>query len=62
MIATTTSLPTSRLTLWDAILHYDTKSWRVAINGNNLSDKTYVANARPPPTASMAKSALWSAA
>jgi len=31
------------LTLWDAILHYDTKSWRVAINGNNLSDKTYVA-------------------
>jgi len=31
------------LTLWDAIVHYDTKSWRVAINGNNLSDKTYVA-------------------
>jgi iron complex outermembrane receptor protein len=31
------------LTLWDAILHYDTKSWRFAVNGSNLSDKTYVA-------------------
>jgi iron complex outermembrane receptor protein len=31
------------LTIWDAILHYDTKSWRIAVNGSNLSDKTYVA-------------------
>jgi iron complex outermembrane receptor protein len=34
------------LTLWDAIVHYDTRTWRFAINGSNLSDKTYVAQCR----------------
>jgi len=30
-------------TLFDAILHYDTPSWRFVINGSNLFDKKYVA-------------------
>ena len=34
------------LTLWDAILHYDTRAWRLAVNASNLSDKTYVAQCR----------------
>jgi iron complex outermembrane receptor protein len=34
------------LTLWDAILHYDTRAWRVAVNASNLGDKTYVAQCR----------------
>jgi iron complex outermembrane receptor protein len=34
------------LTLWDAILHYDTRAWRLAVNASNLGDKTYVAQCR----------------
>ena len=30
-------------TLFDAIVHYDTPSWRVALNGSNIFDKRYVA-------------------
>jgi iron complex outermembrane receptor protein len=34
------------LTLWDAILHYDTRAWRLSVNASNLGDKTYVAQCR----------------
>jgi len=30
-------------TLFDAIIHYDTPTWRFAINGSNIFDKKYVA-------------------
>ena len=30
-------------TLFDAIVHYDTPSWRFAVNGSNIFDKRYVA-------------------
>jgi iron complex outermembrane receptor protein len=30
-------------TLFDAIIHYDLRSWRLALNANNLFDKVYVA-------------------
>lgn len=30
------------VTLFDAIIHYDTAGWRLAINANNLFDKEYV--------------------
>lgn len=30
-------------TLFDAIIHYDTPGWRVAVNASNLFDKRYVA-------------------
>ena len=29
--------------LFDAIIHYDTPGWRLAINGSNIFDKRYVA-------------------
>lgn len=32
----------SSLTLLDAIVHYDTASWRVALNASNLADKIFV--------------------
>lgn len=30
-------------TLFDAIIHYDTPGWRLAVNGSNIFDKRYVA-------------------
>lgn len=30
------------VTMYDAILHYDTKQWRVAVNANNFTDKIFV--------------------
>ncbi|MFO1467432.1 MAG: TonB-dependent siderophore receptor [Steroidobacteraceae bacterium] len=30
-------------TLFDAIVHYDTPGWRIALNGSNIFDKRYVA-------------------
>lgn len=30
------------ITLFDAILHYDTENWRFSINANNLTDKIFV--------------------
>jgi iron complex outermembrane receptor protein len=35
-------------TLFDAIVHYDTPGWRLAINGSNIFDKTYVARCSGP--------------
>ncbi len=35
-------------TLFDAILHYDLPGWRLAVNGSNLFDKTYVARCSGP--------------
>ena len=35
-------------TLFDAIVHYDTKDWRLAINGSNILDKRYVARCSGP--------------
>lgn len=29
------------VTLWDAMVHYDTPQWRLAVNGSNVFDKTY---------------------
>ena len=29
------------VTLWDAIIHYDTPDWRFAVNGSNIFDKKY---------------------
>lgn len=34
--------PSDSVTLWDAIIHYDTENWRFALNANNFTDKTYV--------------------
>jgi iron complex outermembrane receptor protein len=34
---------TPSYTLFDAILHYDTAQWHIALNANNLFDKEYVA-------------------
>lgn len=34
--------PSESITVWDAILHYDTRNWRVAVNANNFTDETYV--------------------
>lgn len=34
--------PSDSVTVWDAIVHYDTENWRLAINANNFTDKTYV--------------------
>ncbi|WP_332769485.1 TonB-dependent siderophore receptor [Phenylobacterium sp.] len=31
------------VTLWDAMIHYDTEDWRAAINASNLFDEKYVA-------------------
>jgi iron complex outermembrane receptor protein len=31
------------VTLYDAILHYDTRVWRLTVNASNLTDKTFVA-------------------
>jgi len=31
------------VTLWDAIIHYDTPEWRFAVNGSNIFDKKYAA-------------------
>lgn len=33
---------TGSVTLFDAIIHYDTEQWRLAVNANNLFDKEYV--------------------
>ncbi|MDE1148700.1 MAG: TonB-dependent receptor [Azospirillaceae bacterium] len=33
---------TEATTLFDAIVHYDTPDWRVAVNASNLFDRTYV--------------------
>jgi iron complex outermembrane recepter protein len=30
------------VTMYDAILHYDTRQWRVAVNANNFTDKIFV--------------------
>jgi iron complex outermembrane receptor protein len=30
------------VTVYDAILHYDTQSWRVAVNASNFTDEIYV--------------------
>lgn len=30
------------VTLWDAILHYDTENWRLSLNANNFTDETFV--------------------
>lgn len=35
-------------TLFDAIIHYDTPEWRLAINGSNVFDKVYVARCSGP--------------
>jgi iron complex outermembrane recepter protein len=35
-------------TLFDAMLHYDTPQWRVAINGSNIFDREYVARCSGP--------------
>lgn len=35
-------------TLFDAIIHYDTPGWRLAVNASNLFDKTYVARCSGP--------------
>lgn len=35
-------------TLFDAIVHYDTPGWRVALNASNLTDKLYVARCSGP--------------
>jgi iron complex outermembrane receptor protein len=35
-------------TLFDAILHYDTPEWRVAINGSNIFGREYVARCSGP--------------
>ncbi len=35
-------------TLFDAIVHYDMPSWRLAINGSNVFDKVYVARCSGP--------------
>ena len=35
-------------TLFDAIVHYDLPGWRLAINGSNIFDKTYVARCSGP--------------
>ncbi|WP_095011936.1 TonB-dependent siderophore receptor [Tsuneonella mangrovi] len=35
-------------TLFDAAVHYDTPSWRFAVNASNLFDKTYVARCSGP--------------
>lgn len=34
---------TGKATLFDAIIHYDTPRFRIAVNGSNLFDKNYVA-------------------
>jgi iron complex outermembrane receptor protein len=41
--ATIQSLYGESSTLFDAIVHYDTPSWRFAVNGSNIFDKLYVA-------------------
>ena len=35
-------------TLFDAMLHYDTPEWRVAINGSNIFGREYVARCSGP--------------
>lgn len=40
--ANTSYLKTPGVTLWDAIIHYDVQKWRLALNGNNLFNKTYL--------------------
>jgi iron complex outermembrane recepter protein len=30
------------VTVYDAILHYDTRSWRIAVNGSNFTDEIFV--------------------
>ena len=30
------------VTMYDAILHYDTKNWRIAVNASNFTDKIFV--------------------
>jgi iron complex outermembrane receptor protein len=35
-------------TLFDAMLHYDTPSWRIALNGSNIFGKEYVARCSGP--------------
>ncbi|HEU4531252.1 MAG TPA: TonB-dependent siderophore receptor [Steroidobacteraceae bacterium] len=30
------------VTVYDAILHYDTRDWRIAVNGSNFTDEIYV--------------------
>jgi iron complex outermembrane receptor protein len=34
---------TGKATLFDAIIHYDTPQFRIAVNGSNLFDKNYIA-------------------
>lgn len=34
---------TPSVTLYDAVVHYDTLNWRLAVSASNLSDKEYVA-------------------
>lgn len=36
------TLTSPAVTLFDATLHYDIPGWRLAVNGSNLFDKTYV--------------------
>jgi iron complex outermembrane receptor protein len=40
----TGGLPVPATTLFDALVAYDLDAWRLALNVNNLSDKTYVAS------------------
>ncbi len=36
------------VTLFDTIIHYDTPRYRLAVNGSNIFDKTYVARCSGP--------------
>jgi iron complex outermembrane receptor protein len=38
----TNTLKSKAETVVDALAHYDFKSWRLAVNANNLFDKVYV--------------------
>lgn len=34
--------PSDAVTVWDAILHYDTEDWRFSVNASNFTDKIFV--------------------
>ncbi|MEO9130580.1 MAG: TonB-dependent siderophore receptor [Sphingomonas sp.] len=42
------SIVTGEATLFDAIIHYDAPSYRIAVNGSNLFDKNYIARCTGP--------------